>query len=1223
MPPRQRRNSVSLRRPLLALMMAALLIATAVFSGSVSVVPTVRAVSTSIVISQVYGGAGCGTAGCSTYKNDYIELFNRGTSPQSLNGWSVQYAAATGTAWQVTALTNVTLQPGQYYLVQEGAGANGVNNIPTPDATGTIAMSATAAKVALVNTTTALTGACPSGASIVDLVGYGATASCFETAVAPAPSTTTADVRGGNGCTETDNNSTDFTATTPNPRNTASTTNVCGGGGGPTISINNVTQAEGNSGPTTFTFTVSLSAPAGPGGVTYNIATADNTATDADNDYEPISLTGENIPEGGTSKMYNVTVNGDTNVEPDESFFVNVTSVTGATPTSVQGTGTIMNDDGSAGALRIHDIQGATHRSPQNGMAVTNVPGIITAKRTAAADGSKGFYLQDPSPDADDATSEGIFVFTTNTTILNSVTVGDSVLVSGTATEFRPGGAASANLSVTEIGGTVTVTPVSAGNPLPAPIIIGTGGRIPPSEVIEDDSAGDVETSNVFDPASDGIDFHESLEHMRVQVNNAVVVGPTADFGTSIPGREVYVVGDNGAHAGVRTSRGGLIIRPNDFNPERIVVTNLFQPLADLDVSDTFTNPIVGVYDYNFGKFLLHATSPLVAASGGLTQEVAALPAANQLTVATFNVENLDPSDGAAQFNLLAGIIVNNLRSPDLLTVEEIQDNNGATNDSVVDADVTFNTLISAIQTAGGPTYQFRQINPVDDQDGGEPGGNIRVGFLFRTDRGLSFIDRPGGTPTSSVSVVSGTGGPELSFSPGRIDPTNPAFNASRKPLAGEFMYNGRKLFVIGNHFNSKGGDDPTFGRRQPPVLSSEAQRIQQAQIVNNFVDSIVAQDAKANVIVLGDINDFYFSAPLNTLKGDVLHALMETLFINERYSYDFQGNSQSLDHILVSDNIFNTIFQYDVVHINAEFAPQASDHDPQVAYLSFIRRNNEFDFDGDDKTGFSVFRPNSDGAGHGRWYILNSGTSTVVEQQFGDATDKIVPADYDGNGTNDIAVFRPSEGAWYISQGSAQAFIRHVWGQNGDVPVPADYDADGKADLAVYRPSNQTWYIRRSSDNTVYSPQWGTSGDQPVPGDYDGDTHADVAVWRPSTGIWYVLNSGDATITGQQWGLQNDVAAPGDYDGDGKTDPAVWRPSTGVWYILKSSDGTVAAPQWGINGDVAVPGDYDGDFQTDVAVWRPSSGTWFVLRSTDGGTTGLHWGSNGDVPVPSAYTRP
>lgn len=196
--------------------------ATAQSRKSVSFTPQAVAVSTTVVISQIYGGAGCGTAGCSTYQNDYIELFNRSNAPVSLNGYSVQYTSATGAAWQVTNLPNVTLQSGQYFLVAEGSGANGVNPLPTPDTTGTIAMSATAGKVALLSSTTALSGACPTGAPIVDFIGYGATANCSETAVAPAPSTTLADVRAAGGRVDTDNNSADFTATTPNPRNTSS-----------------------------------------------------------------------------------------------------------------------------------------------------------------------------------------------------------------------------------------------------------------------------------------------------------------------------------------------------------------------------------------------------------------------------------------------------------------------------------------------------------------------------------------------------------------------------------------------------------------------------------------------------------------------------------------------------------------------------------------------------------------------------------------------------------------------------------------------------------------------------------------------------------------------------------------------------------------------------------------------------------------------------------------
>ena len=494
---------------------------------------------------------------------------------------------------------------------------------------------------------------------------------------------------------------------------------------------------------------------------------------------------------------------------------------------------------------RIHEIQGAAHLSPAVGLTVTSIPGIVTAKL------SNGFYMQDPSPDADDATSEGIFVFTSSAPVVN---VGDAVSVSGTVAEFRPGGSGTTNLTSTEIS-SPTVAVQSTGNPLPPPIVVGVGGRVPPATIIEDDAAGSVETSGVFDPASDGIDFYESLEAMRVQINDAVVVGPRSAVG------EIPVLSDDGANSSVRTARGGIVVQATDFNPERILLDDLILATPVVNVGDHFSG-VVGVMDYSFGNFKLNITQSLTAVSAGLTREITAIPTASQLAIATFNVENLDPGDPPSKFAALASLIVNNLRSPDLVTVEEIQDNNGPTNDAVVDATTTYNTLISAIQAAGGPTYVFRQINPVDDQDGGEPGGNIRVGFLFRTDRGLAFIDRPGGCSTCATTVASGPSGPEFSFSPGRVDPTNSAFNSSRKPLAGEFTFSGGKLFVIANHFNSKGGDDPLFGRFQPPTLDSETQRNQQAQVVNNFVDSILALDSSAKIVVLGDLNDFSFSNP-------------------------------------------------------------------------------------------------------------------------------------------------------------------------------------------------------------------------------------------------------------------------------------------------------------------------------------------------------------------------
>ena len=647
-----------------------------------------------------------------------------------------------------------------------------------------------------------------------------------------------------------------------------------------------------------------------------------------------LTITG-NLPSIGgspTQPFFDNGTNGDLTTG-DNVFSFQATLANGTTPGSKSlpviiadaqsrtGSTTIALtvQSGPGGTTAIHDIQGRGHISPLLNSTVSNVRGIVTAKR------SNGFYMQDPVPDTDDTTSEGIFVLTSSTPTVN---VGDAVVVSGTVTEFRPGGTSSDNLSITEIS-SPSISVSSSNNPLPLATVIGIGGRIPPSTVIEDDATGDVETGGVFDPLTDGIDFYESLESMLVQVNNAVVVGPRLSSG------EFPALCDNGVNAGVRTTRGGIVVREADFNPERIFINNAIQPTPQVNVGDRFVGVVVGVLDYSSGNFKLQATQPLRATPDGLTQEVTATAGTGQTAVATFNVDNLDPGDSATKFSTQAGLVVNNLRSPDIIALEEVQDNNGDTDDSVVDATNTYNQLISAIQAAGGPAYQFRNINPADDQDGGEPGGNIRVGFLFRTDRGLTFVDRPGGDATTATTIVNTASGPQLSFSPGRIDPNNGAFNDSRKPLAGEFSFNGSKLFVIANHFTSKLGDEALFGRFQPPMLSSAAKRIEQAQAVNNFVDALLAADPNANIIVLGDFNDFEFSVALSTLKGGALNNLVESLPQSERYTFVFDGNSQALDHILMSNSLFNRPFEYDVVHVNSEFVQQSSDHDPQVVRLS------------------------------------------------------------------------------------------------------------------------------------------------------------------------------------------------------------------------------------------------------------------------------------------------
>ena len=308
--------------------------------------------------------------------------------------------------------------------------------------------------------------------------------------------------------------------------------------------------------------------------------------------------------------------------------------------------------------------------------------------------------------------------------------------------------------------------------------------------------------------------------------------------------------------------------------------------------------------------------------------------------VASYNVENLDPVNDAARLRRIAGQIVRNLKAPDILGVQEMQDFDGEGSGGPA-GDATFEALVQAIADEGGPTYEFRQIDPVHNQDGGAPNANIRVGFLFRPDR-VSFVDRPGGTAVNGTEDDPAHPGAQLTFSPGRIEPNDPAWEDSRKPLAGEFRFRGRKLFVVANHFASKGGDAPLFGRFQEPYRPSELQRREQARVVNGWVERLRDAERGARVIVLGDLNDFEFSEQINVLeRGEPgsepeLTDLWDLLPQREHYSFIFQGNGQVLDHILVSKPLLEGTPGFAPVHINSEFddEEQQSDHDPPLARL-------------------------------------------------------------------------------------------------------------------------------------------------------------------------------------------------------------------------------------------------------------------------------------------------
>jgi uncharacterized protein len=568
---------------------------------------------------------------------------------------------------------------------------------------------------------------------------------------------------------------------------------------------------------------------------------------------------------------------------------------------------------------RIHDVQGAQHISPLRGQRV-EVPGVVTATS------SSGYWIQDPNADDDPRTSEGIFVFRGT-----GVAVNDSVVVTGDVSEFRPG---TGQLTLTELSNTFAVP--NGPDATIAPALVGPGGLSVPTTVIEND-ASNVEdpAGNDFDPQQDGIDFHESLEGMLVQIDAPEAVGPTNGFGetATVPA----------GIGGPFTPRGGIYVTPEDFNPERLIFDDVVAEVPDVNTGDAFKGPVNAVVDYAFGNYKYYPTSTPARIDRGLQREVTEEPRANQLAIASMNVENLDGLDAQSKYDELASIVVDNLRSPDILAVEEIQDNDGAPDpppnppNTSTDATVTYKRFISSITAQGGPAYEYRQIDPEYNKDGGEQPGNIRVGFLYRTDTGVEFVDRRGGTATNETDVEATRKGARLTFSPGRLLADDPdedpsTFASSRKPLAAEFLWKGRTVFAVANHFNSKGGDDPLFGTRQPPVQSSTIQRHKQAEILGGFVEDILAADPRAAVAVMGDFNDFQFSETLGILEHSGLANLMETLPENEQYSYVFDGNSQVLDQILVSNELMTPKPEYDSVHVNAEFTDQASDHDPQVA---------------------------------------------------------------------------------------------------------------------------------------------------------------------------------------------------------------------------------------------------------------------------------------------------
>ncbi len=717
------------------------------------------------------------------------------------------------------------------------------------------------------------------------------------------------------------------------------------------LSIDDVSANETNAGTTTFTFTVSLSQPAPPAGVTFDFITQDGTATTADSDYDNVAVVGATIPSGSSSYTININVFGDVTPEASENFFVNISNIVNALPQDLQGLGTIIDDD--TPITFIHDIQGSGATSPIVGNVVL-VSGIVTGVK------SNGFFVQeeDTDADADPATSEGVFVFTSGAPPA-AAAFGSQVQVSGTVAEFVPSGDPQ-QPPVTELT-SPTVAQVAAALPLPTAVPL---------------------TATFPDP-SGPFDQLERVEGMRVSIASVTVSGPSdgsftesSATGTSNGRFHAVVTGvarpfrEAGIQAPDVPTSGSIPPIPRwDFNPERLRIESATIGGAILTVkSGDVVAPIAGPLDYGFRGYAVYPDSTVtpVVTPGTPLPSFATAPLTTEVTVVSFNIQrffdtvndpNGDPILTAAAYqNRLqkASVAIrDHLLFPDIIGVQEAEK-------LAVLQDLAAQISADAITNAqADPLYAAYLV------EGNDVGG-IDVGYLVKT------ADVALGVPRVMVNSVVQEGAATTWLDP---DDGNPALLNDRPPLVLDATVNHANgasfdVIVINNHLRSLIGIDS----EDPDGLTTEGDRVRrkrlaQAEFLANLVQSRQTTDPLENIVIVGDFNAFNvndgYTDVINVVLGtpppdnetvvpgdgvDLVNPdltnLVDTPPAEERYSYVHEGNAQNIDHAIVNAALVTATTARRIEHprIDADYpeterndnttAFRISDHDPVVAYF-------------------------------------------------------------------------------------------------------------------------------------------------------------------------------------------------------------------------------------------------------------------------------------------------
>jgi len=863
-----------------------------------------------VVISQMYGAGGNNGA---TLRYDYVELFNRGSAAVAVGGWTIQYGSASGTTWGKAELpAGTSIDPGKYFLVKLASSNTSVGaDLAADFFSSSVNMSGASGKVALVNNNTSLTGAQPSSASIQDVVGYGS-ANFSETAAAPGMSATTSLLRANNGCTDTNNNSADFTSVTPQFRTAASPANMCDNGPVPQPIVPVC--------PATATLTF------GAGG---SIALS---ASDADGIVNGAVITSVAVPGLGLGSLTAASgIGGSASV----SLVASPSVATGTYPVAVKFTNdqgqdascsvSVTVEMGAGTVVPVPQVQGPGATSPYNGVKLTT-EGVVTAKV------GSGFFIQDAAGDGDPNTSDGMFVYMGAAPV--TVAVGDLVRVSGTVTEYKPAGA---TRSYTELS---TVTSV---------VTQSTGNSITPSNIdLLGSNLANVEGMLVRFPGKLTVNGTESLgSRGELTLADGRREVPTNRYPARSP-EAIAMAAANAAN--MITLDDGLFVTPDSV------------PYIGLDGTvrsgDTVSG-LTGVIDFGAlgsggAGFKLQPTETPVFAREN-PRSLAPEVAVGNVKVASANVLNFfttftDGTDVLGQTGqgctLGSGTSKSNCRGADNMTEFVRQRDKIVAELKAIDADVVG---LMEIQNNGdyAASYLVDSLNAAY--------GKVEY----------AYVPKPAATGTDAVRVAMIYKPGKLALVGGALSDANSVYE--RPPMAQTFKAgNGAKFSLVVNHLRAKRcnnatGDNADQGDGQGCFNAARMAQVQ--QLGETFVPQVVAAAGDADVLLIGDFNAHGMEDPILYLGSqDRLVRFDNQLerFVRPNgipHSYVFSGESGYLDQALASASLSQQVVGATLWNINADepevldynlngrnasaqalynaLPYRASDHDPVVVSLN------------------------------------------------------------------------------------------------------------------------------------------------------------------------------------------------------------------------------------------------------------------------------------------------